>query len=390
MEKTTSKKRVLALDVLRGITIAGMILVNNPGTWEYVFAPLRHAVWIGLTPTDMVFPFFMFIMGITTYISLRKYDFKPSGKSIKKIIVRTVVIFLVGSLIDFLSHFCYYWWNPNEAAGLGTQLLEALNFFPTARISGVLHRLAICYCIVALLALFVKHKRFPWIIAGLFIVYFVILELGNGYVFGAANVLSVVDRAVMGLPHMWNENNIDPEGVLSTIPSVGHVMIGFLVGKMIFSGKNVGTDIDSLYSKVTSLMLVGASLVIAGFLLSYACPIAKKIWTPTFSMVTCGFCSLSLGLLIYIIDIKGCKKWSRFFEAFGVNPLFMYVLADVFAILLGSIKIGDVTLQRMACNGLTSVFGNYGGSLAFAILFVLLNYVVAAYPLYKHKIYIKI
>lgn len=386
------KQRIAALDILRGITIAMMILVNNPGTWEHVYTPLDHAEWIGLTPTDMVFPFFMFIMGITTFISLRKYGFRPSKAAFAKIAYRTIGIILICYLICMFSHFCNFMTYADPKYSLQFRLSEGfLSCFTTLRFTGVLVRLAVCYCIVAVLALLVKHSRFPWIIAGLFIIYYIILELGNGYAHDETNILSIVDRTIVTLPHMWNDNNIDPEGILSTIPSIGHMMIGFLVGRMLLGGDNQPEDRTArLWQGITRLLFVGAALIIAGFLLSYACPIAKKIWTPTFSMVTCGFAASSLALLIYIVDIKGKKKWAGFFMAFGVNPLFLYIMSDVLSILIGCIKTPWGPLHWMAYDKLSHVFGPNGGSLGFALLFVLLCYIAVAYPLYKRKIYIKL
>ena len=144
--------RILALDVLRGITIAGMILVNNPGSWEHIYAPLRHAAWNGLTPTDLVFPFFMFIMGISTYISLRKYSFMLSKVAVRKVVQRMVVIFLIGIAIDWFLRFCYYWPGP-EGIGFGERLWNAACTFDSVRIPGVMQRLAVCYGITAFIAL---------------------------------------------------------------------------------------------------------------------------------------------------------------------------------------------------------------------------------------------
>lgn len=390
MTDAKTGKRILAIDVLRGLTIAGMILVNNPGSWGHLYAPLGHASWLGLTPTDFVFPFFMFIMGMTTYISLRKYDFAPSTKAIRKIIVRTLAIIIVGSLISWFAHFCYYWNGADPDLGFGGNLLAALNVFPTLRFTGVLHRLAICYCIVSVLALTVSHKRFPWIIAALFIAYFIILELFNGYAYDETNILSIVDHAIIGSAHLYNDNNIDPEGLLSTIPSIGHVMIGFMAGRMILKKRDASQSRDeALALTVQKLFILGTVLLVGGFLLSYACPISKKIWTPTFAMVTCGFGSLILALFIYIIDLRGKKRWTTFFETFGVNPLFLYIMSDVFAILFGCVKIAGTSIHGHVYNALTPLFGDTGGSCVYAILFVLFNFIVVAYPLYKRKIYIK-
>lgn len=398
METKKQSKRIMALDIMRGITIAGMILVNNPGNWGECFAPLRHAQWIGLTPTDLVFPFFMFIMGITTFVSLQRYGFKADSAVFRKIITRTVGIIIVGIFISWFAHFCYYWGHSDDSLGFGENLLQAANVFPTLRFTGVLHRLAVCYGIVAVLAVTVSHKRFPMIIAGLFIIYFIILELGNGYSYDETNILSIVDRAVISTTHMYNDHGIDPEGILSTIPSVGHVMIGFCMGRAILSRKNKPQDMqgnsDDMYKKTITLLLAGASMLMAGFLLSYACPIGKKPWTPTFSLVTCGFASMLLAILIWIVDIKKIQSWGKFFVTFGVNPLFMYVMSDILAILFGSIIIsynGDTTniIGFIYNSVLSPILGGSGGSCMYAILFVLLNWCIG-YPLYKRKIYIKL
>ncbi len=372
MDPTTSKKRLLALDVLRGITIAGMILVNTPGRWEYVYAPLKHAPWIGLTPTDLVFPFFMFIMGISTYISLKKYQFTFTAAAGLKILKRTVIIFAIGVGLSWFTLLCYK---------------HRLFPFDEIRILGVMQRLALAYGATAFIALVMKHKYIPYLIVALLAGYFIILTTGNGYAYDTTNILSIVDRSILGEAHMYRDNGIDPEGVLSTIPSIAHVLIGFCVGKLLM-------EVHNIHEKLERLFIVGTILTFAGFLLSYGCPLSKKIWTPTFALVTCGLASSFLALLVWIIDIRGKKSWSRFFEAFGVNPLFMYVLSEVLAIILVATPItgpeGEISLyDYIYVAGLQPVFGNYGGSLAFAILFVLLNWLIG-YGLYKKKIYIKI
>lgn len=398
MAATACTKRISALDIMRGITIAGMILVNNPGSWSAMYAPLEHAPWIGLTPTDMIFPFFMFVMGITTFLSLQRRNFQANAATFKKIIVRTVGIILVGIFISWFAHFCYYWHSAETDLSFGTKLLQAANVFPTLRFSGVLHRLAICYGVVAVMAVLINHKRFPWIIAVLFVAYFIILEAGNGYAYDETNILSVVDRMILTPAHMYNDNNIDPEGLLSTIPSIGHVMIGFCIGRMMFNKKGSSADItDSevvLLTKIIRLLLIGAILLITGFLLAYACPISKKIWTPTFSLVTCGFASLVLALMIWSADIRKHRAWGRFFEVFGVNPLFIFVVSDIIAILFGSVIIPftgrSTTIHGFVYNELLApIFGATAASCIYAILFVLLNWCIG-YQLYKRKIYIKL
>jgi Uncharacterized conserved protein len=390
MTQEQSNNRLLSLDVLRGVTIAGMIMVNNPGSWSHVYAPLRHAPWNGLTPTDLVFPFFMFIMGISTYISLRKYNFEWNRATLFKILKRTVVIFLIGLGLTWLSlSFRTYRGLSGEEIGLFDRIFRAITNFEHIRILGVLQRLALSYGIAATLAILIKHKYFPFIIITSLVAYFVLLLVGNGFELSEQNVISIVDRAILGTKHMYKDSGVflDPEGLLSAIPSVCHVLIGFCCGKMILAGK------DNVL-RMQQLFIVGAILTFAGFLLTYGCPINKKIWSPTFVLVTCGLASTTLALLIWIIDIKGYKRWSVFFESFGVNPLFIYVTAGLFAIVLGNI-IFTYNGNLISLSGfvytvcLRPLLGDYLGSLVYALLFVTLNWGVG-HILYRKKIYIKI
>ena len=190
IKTATSSKRILAIDILRGITIAGMTMVNNPGSWGHIYAPLRHAEWNGLTPTDLVFPFFMFIMGISTYISLKKYDFTFSRAAALKIVRRTAVIFLIGLGLAWFGSFCFYWASPTQGIGFWAQLGESVWTFDHIRILGVMQRLALCYCAAALVALIMKHSRIPWLIVILLVGYWVLLALGNGFVYGATTASS--------------------------------------------------------------------------------------------------------------------------------------------------------------------------------------------------------
>jgi predicted acyltransferase len=390
MVQAQVNSRLLSLDVLRGITIAGMILVNNPGSWSYIYAPLGHAEWNGLTPTDLVFPFFMFIMGISTYISLRKFNFEWSKATLFKILKRTVLIFLIGMGIAWLSlSFKTFRKLEIEELGFFERFFMAITNFENLRILGVLQRLALSYGATAIIAILVKHKYIPHIIVASLMGYFVLLLAGNGFDFSEQNIISVVDRAVLGINHMYTDNGIylDPEGLLSTIPSIAHVLIGFLAGKMLMQTKDNN-------ERIRHLFIMGAILTFAGFLLSYGCPINKKIWSPTFVLTTCGLASTLLALLVWIIDVKGHKRWSRFFESFGVNPLFIYVAAAVLSILLGNIFIvygGEpISIKGFFYEvGLQPILGNYFGSLIFAILFVGFNWIIGNF-LYKKQIYIKI
>lgn len=381
---TAPKGRLLALDILRGITIAGMILVNNPGSWGHIYAPLEHASWNGLTPTDLVFPFFMFIMGVSTYMSLRKYNFAWSGPAAWKILRRTVVIWLIGLAIAWFGLFLRGVLNEKT-------LLDAMWNFDHIRILGVMPRLAICYGVGSLLAITLKQRTLPYVIAGILITYAIILLCGNGFEFSDRNVLYIVDNKVIGPDHLYTDTidgvrlKFDPEGLLSTLPSIAHMLIGFMCGSLIMATKDNNIRINRLF-------IVGTILTFAGFLLDFGLPINKKVWSPSFVLTTCGLASSFLGLLIWIIDIRGYKKWCRFFEAFGINPLFMYCLGAVLSIVIGAVKIGDTSvkghvyedfLMPLCCGDATLA------SLLFALLFVAVNWCVG-YVLYKKKIYIKI
>lgn len=392
-QQTTAKRpqRLLALDILRGITIAGMILVNNPGSWGHIYAPLAHAQWHGLTPTDLVFPFFMYIMGISTYFSLRKYDFKFSGATLWKICRRTVVIFAIGLAIAWFGMFL-------RGITSGKALAEAVFTFDHIRILGVMPRLAICYGFGSMIALALSKKALPWFIAAMLVVYAVILFVGNGFEFASNNVIAIVDNAVLGPDHMYTDHvggeslKFDPEGLLSTLPSIAHMLIGFVCGGIIVATKDNNLRINKLF-------IIGTILTFSGFLLDFGIPINKKIWSPTFVLTTCGLASSFLGLLIWIIDIKGYRRWCRFFEAFGINPLFMYCLGAVLSIIIGAIKVPYAAVE----SGVTTLKGWIYqavlmpacadnatlASLCFAILFVLLNWCIGDI-LYKKKIYIKI
>lgn len=384
--KTLSNQRLLALDVLRGMTIAGMILVNNPGSWNAVYTPLQHAQWDGLTPTDLVFPFFMFIMGISTYMSLGKCNFTLSKNVVLKILRRTIIIFAIGLAITWFGATLPIWCGKSDI-GICERLSETINIFGQLRILGVMQRLALTYGVTAFIALMVKHRTFPYIIATLLVGYSFLLLLGNGYAYNESNILSVVDRAVLGINHMYRDNGIDPEGLLSTIPAIAHVMLGFYIGKLLVTAKTVE-------NKIQILFIAGAILTFLGFTLSYGLPINKKIWSPTFVLVTCGMASTLLGLLIWVVDIKKRKAWSSFFVSFGVNPLFLYVLGAFLSICFGSIALpyGE---ENISIHGylygvlIQPLFGDYLGSLVYALLFVGINWVFS-YPLYRRRIYIKI
>jgi len=354
-----TSQRLLSLDILRGITVAGMIMVNN-GYGES-FEMLQHVAWNGMTPCDLVFPFFLFIMGVSTYLSLSKSHFQMSRPLLWKITRRTALLFFIGLAINWFDH------------AIGGDFL----CFGHLRIWAVLQRIALCYGIVSVYVLLVNHRWIVPTIIVLLVAYSVILIAGNGYAEDTTNILARVDLSLFGYDHLYHKSAVDPEGLLGTI-SVAHVLIGFYCGKQIRQRMEVR-------DKVLALFFVGAVLALGGYLLSYGLPLNKRIWSPSYVMMTCGLASLLQAFLMYVIDIRQSVSWTTFFHVFGVNALALYVSSELLAILLGHVGVSEYVYQAIH----TVVGPLKWASLAYALYFVLLNFVIG-YVLYRKKIYIKL
>ncbi|MDE6854273.1 MAG: heparan-alpha-glucosaminide N-acetyltransferase domain-containing protein [Muribaculaceae bacterium] len=377
------KQRLKALDVFRGLTVAAMILVNNPGSWANIYAPLRHASWNGLTPTDLVFPFFMFIMGVSACFSMRRYDYRLTTKSLWKVLRRTIVIFLIGLAIVWFARFV-------RGVAAGKPLADCVFTFGTIRVLGVFPRLALCYGIGTILALLIPRKALGWTVTALLTVYALVLLLGRGYEFSTDNIIYIVDNYLIGPNHLYTDTidgvslKLDPEGLLSTVPSIAHMLIGWLCGGMILRHKDNN-------ERCCRLFVCGTALLFAGLLLSYGLPLNKKIWSPTFVLTTCGMAASVLALMIWIIDVRGHSRWTPFFEVIGVNPLFVYCVSTVLAIVFG-VKFADTSVHRTVLDAIYAVTGDGQpklASLIYALLFLGLNWAIG-YILYLKKIYIKI
>ena len=354
-------QRLLSLDILRGITVAGMILVNNG--WGESFEMLKHSKWNGMTPCDLVFPFFLFIMGISCYLSLVKSEFKPTPQVIRRIVKRTILLFVIGLFINWFDH----------------AIEGDLLCFGHLRIWAVMQRIALCYGIVSLFALFCNHKYTLHTIAGLLIIYTAIIVLGNGYVEDAnVNILAQADLNLFGYDHIYHKSPVDPEGLMGTISSAAHVLLGFYCGMMIRKR-------ETIEQKVIALFVIGTVCVIGGYLLSYGLPLNKRIWSPSYVLMTCGLASLLQAFLMYVIDIQKKSGWTTFFLVFGVNALALYVSSELLQILLKNIGLSEVVY-----NGIHAVIPALKwASFAYAIYFVLLNFAIG-YVLYRKKIYIKL
>lgn len=354
-------KRLLSLDVMRGMTIVGMIVVNNAGgpmSYDY----LQHSAWNGLTPCDLVFPFFLFIMGVTTYLSLSKNSFTPTPAVMRKILWRAGMIILIGWALHWIELIC----KGNPWA------------FGQLRLTGVLPRIGLCFGIVSVMAVTMSRKAMALSGVALLVVYTLLVCFFNGYEADATNFNAIIDRMLVGENHLYHKSPIDPEGLAGTIAAVAHTIIGFCCGAIIKSDKPLG-------ERVAALFTAGFILMAIGFLLTEWMPLNKRIWSPTFVLVTTGLAAGLLATLIFIIDMKGQQKWSRFFEAFGVNPLFLYVVSELMAIL-----ISNFGAKPAIYSGFLSIFPDpYMASAAYAISFMLLTGAMA-YPLYRRRIYIKL
>lgn len=385
----TQSKRLLALDVLRGITIAGMITVNNPGSWAHIYAPLRHAAWNGCTPTDLVFPFFMFVMGVAMFISYRKFDYRLTWRTFGKLLYRGALLVLIGWAINWFGIFC-------RTLSSGGSWVDALWNNPIARLRfmGVLPRLGIVSFLGGLCLLAFKPKRAPWVATVLLIVYCIIIGVTHSFELTADNIVARVDVAVLGDSHMYHMGGIafDPEGLLSTVPCVAHVLLGVMAGSLIMPAEQK-KEIDN-WMKINRLFIFGSIILMAGFLLDYAFPINKSLWSASYVLVTCGLASLLLGLLIWVIDICGKRRWSVFFESFGANPLFIFVLSGILSITMANIKFGFHG-DRYSVWGfwykvcMQPLFGDKLGSLVCALSLIAVLWAIG-HILYRKKIYIKL
>ncbi len=365
--------------------MAGMILVNNPGDWGSIYTPLEHAEWNGLTPTDLIFPSFVFIMGVSMSFSFSKYGGRFTSQFCKKLFSRTIVLFLLGML---LSWFAIFLRGVINGQPFGSQIVFA---FQNVRILGVLQRLALAYFFGSLLVVFVKKSR--WLVAIsaiLLLLYAVILFFGNGYVLCENNVIAIIDNALLGSNHVYREwlpdggrIFFDPEGLLSTIPCISHVLLGYFCGEIIRRKA-------PLNDRLLSLSIVGVALLFVGFLLSFGCPINKKVWSLTYVLVTCGVGYLFLVLLTWMIDIRGWKSWSLPFQVFGTNPLFLYLFASFLAVVLEIVPIGDVSIKDWMYSGLASAISVPKlSSVIYALLYVVFNGAIG-YVLFKKRIFIKL
>ena len=362
------KNRYLSLDVFRGLDVALMIIVNSPGNYSTTFSPLLHAEWNGFTLTDLVFPTFLFVVGNSMSFSMKKYESMGQSAVFKKILKRTAIIFLLGFLM---------YWYPFFDDG-------QLKPFSETRIFGVLQRIALCYMFASIILHFVKTKTAIWLSVAFLVGYHLIL-IGFGDLTLTGNAVLQLDQWLIGTDHMYKGEGIpfDPEGLLSTLPAIVNVIIGYLAGRFI---QNNGQNFET----VAKLMMVGFALVFAGLAWDLLLPINKKLWTSSFVLLTCGIDLFVIAILIYLLDMKKMKGWSYFFEVFGKNTLFIYLLSELFIITLFAIDMNGQSLYSwIADTVFISWSGGYVGSFLFA-LWVMLTCWLVGYIMDKKGVYVKV
>ena len=363
--------RLVSLDIFRGLTIAFMIIVNTPGSWDYVYPPLRHAKWHGCTPTDLVFPFFLFIVGVSTFYSLKKYGNEFNTGSVIRIVRRMILIFMVGLFLAIFPKF--------------------IRDYSTLRIMGVLQRIAIAYGIGAIICLTVKRDYLWIVVAVILLGYWALLAIFGGpdpYSL-ESNLAARVDLALLGSGHIYKGFGVpfEPEGLLSTLPAIATVIIGYFTGELISRTNEGGTT-------VIRLLLLGAASAGLGYLWGLFFPINKPLWTSSYVLYTAGLAMILLAVIYLVADVFKLQKWGTFFLVFGTNAIFAYSLAGIWTRIMLNVRIGGEEGQLNLYSWIyqkifAPLAGPMTGSFLFAVTQVLIIWGIVLI-LYRKKVFIKL
>lgn len=411
-------QRYYSLDVFRGATVALMILVNNPGSWSHIYSPLEHAPWHGLTPTDLVFPFFLFAVGNAMAFVMPRLEAAGDQVFWTKVVKRTLIIFAIGL---FLNWWPFVRWQGDELLANGWTWTNAEGKVMGVRIFGVLQRIALCYFFASLLVYYLKARGA--FLAGLLLLllYWLYCVAGN-----PADPFSLtgwagtaVDLSVLHHPHMYKGEGIpfDPEGLMSTFPAIVQVIFGYLVGNYIIKkgkeglvddngqmtdGRPVLEEKTQIYKVLTGLFIAAMALLFTGYAWGLNFPINKKIWTSSYVVLTTGMAIAVLATLIYFIEVKGVRGWwTRFFDVFGKNALFVFALSAFLPKGLRLIRIPNGVNERGMAQYVSPWNWLYEkvykfvpgapelGSLLFALTVILFMWAIC-YWMDKKRIYVKV
>lgn len=362
-----SSQRLISLDALRGFTIAAMITVNFPGLEQFVYPPLRHTAWNGLTFTDLIAPIFLFVIGVSIALaySRRLVEKAPKAGLHRKIIVRALKIFAVGMFLNLLPNFD----------------------FTDARWTGTLHRIAFVFLFCGLLFLHTNWRQQAWIGASILVLYWLAMTLiptpgvGGVMLEPGVNLAAWVDQ--QWLPGQMWQGNWDPEGILSTFPATVTGITGMLAGRLLLSN-------HAPNEKVNYLMTAGLFSAVLGYFWSLAFPLNEGLWTSSFVLLTSGFAALLLGVLYFIVDILGRKHGTGVGVIFGANAITVYVLADIFALFFYGLLYDGQPLNELTVNAMIAAgFAPKLASMLYALAFTAVNF-IPAYILYKKKVFIKL
>ena len=393
-------ERLLALDVFRGMTVAGMLLVNNPGTWSAIYPPLAHAHWHGWTPTDLIFPFFLFIVGITTELSLRSRRERGATDAdiLRQIIRRGALIILLGLL---LSAFPFFTWTVIPDNADASFLDRIVHRVENLRITGVLQRIGLAYLVAALVTFKTGWRVQVAVLAVILFGYWALMTLVPVPDSGIAGrflldqpprlLSSWLDRTILGTQHLWvGSRTWDPEGLLSTVPAVGTVLLGS------FAGRWIGRTHLSLDHRLVALFSVGSLVMVAGLVWNWWFPINKSIWTSSYVLFTGGMAALTLGTCMWIIDVQRIRGWTEPFVAYGVNPMLAFVGSGVMTRLIVSVftveRDGGVrtSVQQAIYETFYSTWlPSHAASFAYALTYVLVWYVILRF-VWKRGIVFKV
>ena len=371
-----AKERFLALDVFRGMTICLMIIVNTPGNGATTFAPLEHAHWNGFTPTDLVFPSFMFAVGNAMSFVMRRWTEMNTSAVLGKIFKRTLIIFLCGYLL--------YWFPFVQYNDQHHLILSPID---ETRIFGVLQRIALAYCFASLMLYFLGTRTTVIVTVIILILYWpVMVYFGTGPdpLDAHTNAVLRLDNWLIGPKHLYMGEGFpfDPEGLLSTFPSIGNIVGGYLVGRYV--QKNGKT-----FEGLAKLFMAGFIIFVIAYWWNYGFPINKKLWTSSFVLHTVGIDCMILACIMYYVDFLGRRKGVYFFEVFGKNPLFIYLVSELSVIILYMISINGTPLYKWLYQNVFSHAGAYIGSLLLAICFMLYCWLVG-YIMDRKKIYVRV